>query len=436
MSIRGGASMAIERARSIGCTAMQVFVKNNMQWFARPLTREEIRAFLNHVQRGELLSVFGHANYLINLAATNPQFHANSIRALAEELVRADQLELPFLVLHPGAHLGAGEEAGLKKIADSVDEVFRKIPKVKTKIALEITAGQGSCIGHRFEHLAHIIANVREPERLRVCLDTAHLFAAGYDISSESGVKKTFHEFDRVIGRDRLVAIHVNDSKTGRGSRVDRHEHIGKGRIGLDAFRFIMQSPRFRKIPKVLETPKGKDLAEDVINLKTLRRLANQRLGQGVILSGAKWSRRIPQALAESNSPGSLDFARDDGAELFDQPDRERIPIELSFAGLNRCDDDQHGVRHPERYQDWNSDQEDAENRGDRVVNQHRDLEIERFLSVRVDLRGVAAFYQPDSKRAENVTQKVKEQSEQCAGVAQDAPRSNVRGSGWSRRRL
>jgi deoxyribonuclease-4 len=277
MSIRGGVSLAIERARSIRCTAMQMFVKNNMQWFARALTREEIRAFLNHVQRSELLSVFGHANYLINLATTNPQFHANSIRALAEELVRADQLELPFLVLHPGAHLGAGEEAGLKKIADSVDEVFRKIPKVKTKIALETTAGQGSCIGHRFEHLAHIIANVREPERLRVCLDTAHLFAAGYEIGSESGVKKTFHEFDRVIGRNRLVAIHVNDSKTGQGSRVDRHEHIGKGRIGLDAFRFIMRSPGFSKIPKVLETPKGKDLAEDVINLKTLQRLAAVR---------------------------------------------------------------------------------------------------------------------------------------------------------------
>ena len=277
MSIRGGVSMAIERARSIRCTAMQMFVKNNMQWFARPLTGEEIRAFLNHVQRGELLSVFAHANYLINLAATNPQFHANSIRALAEELVRADQLELPFLVLHPGAHLGAGEEAGLKKIADSVDELFRKIPKVKTKIALEITAGQGSCIGHRFEHLAHIIASVREPERLRVCLDTAHLFAAGYDIGSESGVRKTFHQFDRVIGRDRLVAIHVNDSKTGRGSRVDRHDHIGKGRIGLHAFRFIMRSPQFSKIPKVLETPKGKNLAEDVMNLKTLRRLAEVR---------------------------------------------------------------------------------------------------------------------------------------------------------------
>jgi deoxyribonuclease-4 len=275
MSIRGGVNMAIERARSIRCTAMQIFVKNNMQWFARPLTREEIRAFLNHVERDELLSVFGHANYLINLAATNPLFHTNSIQALAEELVRADQLELPFLVLHPGAHLGAGEQAGLEKIVDSVDEVFRKIPKVRTKIALEITAGQGSCIGYRFEHLAHIIANVREPERLRVCLDTAHLFAAGYEIGSEPGVRKIFREFDRVIGRSRLIAIHVNDSKTGRGSRVDRHEHIGKGLIGLDAFRFIMRSPRFRKIPKVLETPKGKDLAEDVINLKTLQRLAD-----------------------------------------------------------------------------------------------------------------------------------------------------------------
>jgi len=277
MSIRGGVSMAIERACSIRCTAMQIFVKNNMQWFARPLTREEIRAFLDHIQRGELLSVFGHANYLINLAATNPQFHANSIRALAEELVRADQLELPFLVLHPGAHLGAGEQAGLEKIVDSVDEVFRKIPKVKTKIALEITAGQGSCIGHRFDHLAHIIANVRDPERLCVCLDTAHLFAGGYDISSDTGVRTTFRQFDRVIGRERLVAIHVNDSKTSRGSRVDRHEHIGKGRIGLTAFRFIMCSSRFYKIPKVLETPKGKDLAEDVMNLKTLRQLAGVR---------------------------------------------------------------------------------------------------------------------------------------------------------------
>ena len=282
--------MAIERARSIRCTAMQIFVKNNMQWFARPLSQQEIRTFLDHAQRAELFSVFAHANYLVNLAATNPQFHANSIRALSEELVRADQLELPFLVLHPGAHLGAGEQAGLEKIVDSINDVFRKIPKVKTKIALEITAGQGSCIGHRFEHLAHIMQNVREPERLGVCLDTAHLFAAGYDISSERSIRKTFREFDRIIGRDRLVAIHVNDSKTDRGSRVDRHEHIGKGRIGLDLFRFIMRSPRFREIPKVLETPKGKDLAEDVMNLKTLRRFGGREAALKTLLLCAERS--------------------------------------------------------------------------------------------------------------------------------------------------
>ena len=277
MSIRGGASMAIERARSIQCTAMQIFVKNNMQWFARPLRREEIRAFLDHVQRGELLSIFAHANYLINLAATNPQFHANSIRALSEELIRADQLGLPFLVLHPGAHLGAGEEAGLEKVVESIDRVLAGLPKIKTRIALETTAGQGSCLGNKFEQLAHIISSVREWERLCVCLDTAHVFAAGYDISSESSLRKTLSEFDRAIGSDRLAAIHLNDSKTGCGSRVDRHEHIGKGRIGLDAFRFITRNRRFRKIPKVLETPKGKDLREDVMNLRTLRRLAEAR---------------------------------------------------------------------------------------------------------------------------------------------------------------
>lgn len=266
---------AIERGCSIKCTAIQMFVKNNMQWFARPLTPDETRAFLNHQERGQLLSIFAHANYLINLAATNPQFHANSMRSLSEELIRADQLELPFLVMHPGAHLGAGEEAGLEKIAASIDAIFRVIPKVKTRIALETTAGQGSCLGHRFEHIAYIIENVREPDRLCVCIDTAHLFAAGYDLGTESGIKKTFREFDRVIGFDRLAAIHVNDSKTARGSRVDRHQHIGKGQIGLDAFRFIMRDRRFRKIPKVLETPKGKEMREDIRNLRTLRGLAS-----------------------------------------------------------------------------------------------------------------------------------------------------------------
>jgi deoxyribonuclease-4 len=277
MSIGGGVHTAIERASSIGCTAMQIFVKNNMQWFARPLTRPEIGAFLKHTQRRELLSVFAHANYLINLAATNPQFHANSLRALSEELIRADQLKLPFLVLHPGAHLGAGEEAGLESIIESIDRVLSGIPKIRTRIALETTAGQGSCLGSKFEHLAYIISCVREPERLCICLDTAHVFAAGYDIGSESAVRNIFAQFHRTIGLDRLVAIHLNDSKTARGSRVDRHEHIGKGKIGLAAFRFMMRDHRFRKIPKVLETPKAKDLREDVINLKALRALADEQ---------------------------------------------------------------------------------------------------------------------------------------------------------------
>lgn len=268
--------MAIERACSINCTAMQMFVKNNMQWFAPPLTRDEIARFVQHQQRSEL-SIFAHANYLINLAATNGQFHANSIRSLSEELVRADQLELPFLVLHPGAHLGAGEEAGLEKVIKSIDRVFSGLPKIRTRIALETTAGQGSCLGNQFEHLAYIISSVREPKRLCICLDTAHVFAAGYDISNQASVRKTFREFDRVIGLHHLAAIHLNDSKTACGSRVDRHEHIGKGKIGLPAFRFIMRDRRLRHIPKVLETPKGKDLHEDVINLKTLRRLSETR---------------------------------------------------------------------------------------------------------------------------------------------------------------
>src|SRR5438105_6128163 len=239
MSIGGGVHAAIERACSIKCTAMQMFVKNNMQWFARPLTVGEIRAVLYHTQLAELVSVFAHANYLINLAATNPQFHSNSIRALSEELTRADQLEIPFLVLHPGAHLGAGEELGLRKIVSSIDEVFRRLPGLKTKIALETTAGQGSCLGHTFEQIAFIISNAREPERICVCLDTAHVFAAGYDMTHAVASKRMFAEFDRGIGRDRLAATHMNGSKTRPGSRRARHEHIGNGQAGLRPIRTV-----------------------------------------------------------------------------------------------------------------------------------------------------------------------------------------------------
>jgi len=273
MSTAGGVAKAIDRACSIDCTAMQIFVKNNMQWFAKPFASGEVEAFLEHPLKSRLQVIFGHSGYMINLAATNPEFLEKSRRALTEELVRADQLRLPFLVLHPGAHLGAGEEAGLAKVVESIDGIFEAIPQVTTKIALETTAGQGSSLGCTFEHLAHIITHVREPKRLCVCIDTAHLFAAGYDISTEAGVKATFAQFDKVIGKEWLAALHINDSKTALNSRVDRHDHIGKGKIGIEAFRYIMKAARFAQIPKVLETPKGKELKEDVENMATLRGL-------------------------------------------------------------------------------------------------------------------------------------------------------------------
>ena len=255
---------------------MQIFVKNNMQWFAKPLGAAEVRAFREHPLRDSLRSVFGHSGYLINLAASDPALHERSMRSLREELVRANLLGLPFLVLHPGAHMGRGVEAGLEKVVASLDAIYGVIPEAETRIALETTAGQGSSLGRTFEELAFILCGCREPERFCVCIDTAHLFAAGYDLGSDEGIMRTFAQFKRLIGFKRLAAIHMNDSKAAAGSRVDRHEHIGKGKIGLDVFRYIMREPRFRNIPKVIETPKGRDMAEDVVNLATLRSLLQE----------------------------------------------------------------------------------------------------------------------------------------------------------------
>ena len=275
MSIAGGVALAIDRALSVHATALQIFVKSNMQWFAAaPFSDADLRAFHEHPRRAELRSVFGHSGYMINLAAANPEFAEKSRRALAEELMRADQLGLPFLVLHPGAHMGAGEAEGLAKIVAGLDAVFGKLPKVKTRVALETTAGQGTSLGHTFEQLAWILKHTAQPNRLCVCVDTAHLFAAGYDLSTEAGARETFERFDEIVGLKHLVALHCNDSKTGLGSRVDRHEHLGKGKIGLVPFRFLMRDRRFEAIPKVLETPKGKELVEDRENLAVLRGLA------------------------------------------------------------------------------------------------------------------------------------------------------------------
>ena len=276
VSTGGGIARAVERASTIGCTAMQIFVKNNMRWFAQPLNEGEISAFREHPLRHSLRCVFGHSGYLINLAARDPAFHELSVRSLCEELVRADRLGLPFLVLHPGAHMGEGVEMGLEKVVASLDAIFKTVPRVKTRIALETTAGQGSSLGRTFEELAFILRGCRQPERLCICIDTAHLFAAGYDLHTEEGIRRTFARFRRVIGFERLAAIHMNDSKTPAGSHVDRHEHIGKGKIGLHVFRYIMREPRFRNIPKVIETPKGRDMAEDVVNLGMLRSLCRE----------------------------------------------------------------------------------------------------------------------------------------------------------------
>jgi deoxyribonuclease-4 len=277
MSIAGGVDKAIERAVAAGCTTLQIFSKNNMQWETKPLGTGEVERFRLLRGQTKLEPIFAHSGYLINLGAVNPSFYEKSKRALADELQRAETLNLPLVVLHPGSHMGRGEEAGMQRIATALNDVFAETPRNHVRVALEVTAGQGNCLGNRFEHLARIYELVTNRRRLAVCLDTCHLFAAGYDIRRERGYRQTMDELDRVLGIQQVVAIHVNDSKTPLGSRVDRHAHIGKGHLGLAPFRFIMNDARFRKVPKVLETPKGEEFdgvgEMDRENLAVLRKL-------------------------------------------------------------------------------------------------------------------------------------------------------------------
>jgi len=273
MSIAGGADKAIERGRLTGCETIQIFTRGNMQWRSRPLRAEEIAAFKKLRADTGIGPVFAHDSYLINLCATNPTTLRQSIEGMVDELQRAGALGLPFVVSHPGAHMGAGEDAGLRRIADSLKEVFRQTKNSPVKVALETTAGQGTNLGYRFEHLADIIARVG-PERLAVCVDTCHLLAAGYDIRTPKTFAAVAKEFGRVIGWKLLAAVHLNDSKTPLGSRVDRHEHIGKGHVGKEAFRLVLNHPHFSKVPGVLETPKGdfEDVSPfDKANLRLLR---------------------------------------------------------------------------------------------------------------------------------------------------------------------
>jgi deoxyribonuclease-4 len=273
MSIAGGVDRALDRGAAIGCDTIQIFLKSNMQWRGKPLTRAEIRRFQARQRATAIRPVFAHACYLINLAAAQAPTLRRSIAALIDEVQRATRLGVPFVVLHPGSHMGAGERAGLRRVAHSLDEVFRSTRQSPVRLALETTAGQGTNLGHRFEHLADILALVANPDRIAVCIDTCHLLAAGYDIRTARGYRKTMDEFDRVVGCQHVVAFHLNDSKAPLGSRVDRHAHIGKGHIGLQGFRHLLRDARWRGLPMVLETPKSDDLHEDVENLRVLRRL-------------------------------------------------------------------------------------------------------------------------------------------------------------------
>jgi len=276
MSISGGLHLAVERALSVDCRALQIFTKNASQWRAKPLSVNAVASFREAWEQSGLTTVFAHDSYLINLASPDPPLLRKSITALGDELERAERLGLPFVVSHPGAHKGDGEEQGLERVARSLDVVHREHPDLDVKVLLETTAGQGTSLGFRFEHLAGIIDRVEQPERLGVCLDTCHIFAAGYDLRTAGNYDRTMAEFGRVVGFDRLLALHVNDSKKDLGSRVDRHEHIGEGALGLEAFRCLMNDKRLQTIPKVLETRKGPDLEEDRRNLGRLRSLVGQ----------------------------------------------------------------------------------------------------------------------------------------------------------------
>lgn len=273
MSVSGGVHTGVDRATSIGCTALQVFTKNNNQWAGKPFTENDITLYKQKISAARIAPVVSHDSYLINLCATNPDILKKSRNAFIDELERCEQLGIPLLNFHPGSHLGAGNEEGIKRICESLNIVHDNTKNFAVKSVLEATAGQGTNVGYKFEHLRAIIDGVENPERMAVCIDTCHIFAAGYDIATEKGYEETFNQFDEIIGLDRLVAFHVNDSKKDLGSHVDRHEHIGKGAIGLEGFRFLMNDERFAHIPKILETPKSADLHEDVENMNVLKNL-------------------------------------------------------------------------------------------------------------------------------------------------------------------
>jgi deoxyribonuclease-4 len=272
MSIAGGVYRALERGKSVRCRTVQIFLKNSNQWKAKPLTEEDRILFQAAQKDSEIYPVLAHDSYLINLASPDPGLYRKSFDAFVGELKRASFLSVPYLILHPGAHVGAGIRAGIARVANALRQALDLVES-RITVLLENTAGQGSSLGYRFDQLAAILEKIRNPDSVGICLDTCHAFAAGYDIRTEEGYNETIRELDRFIGLNKILAFHVNDSRKDLGSRVDRHFHIGKGFIGLDAFRFLINDRRFATIPKILETPKGPSLREDIMNLAILRSL-------------------------------------------------------------------------------------------------------------------------------------------------------------------
>jgi len=268
--VNGGVDSAITKAEEFGFTAIQIFTRNNNRWTSKPLSDKEINAFKEKLASSNIKVVVSHDSYLINLCAVDPENLEKSRLAFKDELDRCEQLGIPYLNFHPGSHGGAGEDEGIKLIAESLNLLHKQTKGYKVKSMLEATAGQGNALGYKFEQLAKIIELVEEKERMCVCIDTAHIFAAGYNIKDPKEYKKVMKNFDDIIGLDLLKCIHMNDSKKPLGSRVDRHDHIGKGEIGLDGFSNIMNDKRLKDVALILETPKGKEQLEDLENVKTL----------------------------------------------------------------------------------------------------------------------------------------------------------------------
>ncbi len=270
-SIAGGVQNAIYTGAEIGCDVVQIFSKNQMQWKARPLTRDDVEKFHQAVQETGVQPVTVHDAYLINLGTANPVTYRRSYQAFVEELRRCEMLEIPYLVMHPGSHMGEGEEAGIQRIAESIRQAYQESGVERTVVLLETTAGQGTNLGYRFEQIAQIMERTGLDEKIAVCVDTCHIFAAGYDIRTFETYQQTKARFDQLIGLDKLKVFHVNDSKRELGSRIDRHARIGQGEIGLDAFRLLVNDPDFRTTPMILEIPGGNDAyAEDIRLLRQL----------------------------------------------------------------------------------------------------------------------------------------------------------------------